>query len=74
MKKLQKLQARRQAVLQGTDSRGSDRDRRLVKRSETDRVFLEPHLTAGGHKGRDATLGKVKKNTIGQIFTKIKEN
>ena len=39
---------------------GSDHDRLVVKRSETDRVFLKCHLTAGGHRGRDATVGKVK--------------
>ena len=38
---------------------GSDRDR-LVKRSETDRDFLECHLTVGAHRGRDAIVGKVK--------------
>ena len=39
---------------------GTDRDRLVVKRSEADRIFLECHLTAGGHRGRDATVGKVK--------------
>ena len=27
---------------------------------EKERVFQECHLNAGGHKGRDATIGKVK--------------
>ena len=49
-KKLQAIYSKRQAVLQGTDS---DRDRLVVKRS-VKRVFLECHLTAGGHRGRDA--------------------
>lgn len=39
---------------------GTDFDRFVLKRNETDRVFLECHLTAGGHRGRDATIGKVK--------------
>ena len=34
---------------------------RLVLRGrEVERVFLECHLTAGGHRGRDATVSKVK--------------
>ena len=39
---------------------GTDHDRVVLKKNETDRVFLECHLTAGGHKGRDATIGKIK--------------
>jgi len=27
---------------------------------EVDQVFMECHLTTGGHKGRDATIGKIK--------------
>ena len=38
---------------------GSDGDQ-LVKISVTDRVFLDCHLTVGGHRGRDAIVGKVK--------------
>ena len=32
----------------------------LHGRKEVDQVFMECHLTAGGHKGRDATIGKIK--------------
>ena len=32
----------------------------VLKKNETDRVFLECHLTAGGHKGQDATIAKIK--------------
>lgn len=35
-------------------------NRLVCKRVEADRVFEECHLTAGGHKGRDATIAKVK--------------
>ena len=36
--------------------------RRIVIKGdeEKERVFQECHLNAGGHKGRDATIGKVK--------------
>ena len=38
----------------------SDRDRLVVKRStKTDGVFPECHFTAGVHRGRGATVGKV---------------
>ena len=51
---------------------GSDHDQ-LVKRSETDRILLECHLTAG-YRGRDATIGKVKERHYWLIFYKeIKE-
>ena len=30
-------------------------ERQVLKKNETDHVFLECHLTAGGHKGRDVT-------------------
>ena len=43
---------------------------RLVKRSETDRVFLECRLTAGGYRGRDATTGKVKERYYWSNFYK----
>ncbi len=35
---------------------------RLVIRGkeEVERVFMECHMTAGGHRGRDSTVGKVK--------------
>ena len=36
---------------------GKEHDRLVLKRNEADRVFLECHLTAGGHRGRDATFG-----------------
>ena len=49
---------------------GTDRDRLVVKRSEADRVFLECHLTAGGHRGRDATVGKVKERYYWPNFYK----
>ena len=32
----------------------------LRGRNEVDRIFMECHLTAGGHRGRDATIGKIK--------------
>ena len=32
----------------------------VLKKNETERVFLECHLTAGGHKGRDVTIAKIK--------------
>ena len=32
----------------------------LHRREEKERVFNECHLTAGGHKGRDATIAKIK--------------
>ena len=31
----------------------------LHGRKEVDQVFMEFHLTAGGHRGRDATIGKI---------------
>ena len=43
---------------------------RLVKRSETDRAFLECHLTAGGQRGWDATVGKVKERYYWSNFYK----
>ena len=49
---------------------GTDCDRLVVKRSEADRIFLECHLTAGGHRGRDATLGKVKERYYWPNFYK----
>ena len=70
-KKLQKLQ-----LLQGKlyykeqIEDGTDRDRLVVKRSEADRIFLECHLTAGGHRGRDATVGKVKQRYYWPNFYK----
>lgn len=39
---------------------GTEFDRLVLKKKETERVFLECHLTAGGHKGRDATIAKIK--------------
>ena len=40
---------------------GSTFNRLVLRgRDEIERVFLECHLTAGGHKGRDATLRKIK--------------
>ncbi len=32
----------------------------LHGRKEVDQVFMECHLSAGGHRGRDATIGKIK--------------
>ena len=41
---------------------GSSFNRLVLRgRGEAERVFMECHLTAGGHRGRDATLGKIKK-------------
>ena len=39
---------------------GKDHNTLVLKRNEAGRVFLECHLTAGGHRGRDATVGKIK--------------
>ena len=40
---------------------GSTFNRLVLRGSEmVDRVFLECHLTTGGHRGRDATIGKIK--------------
>ena len=41
---------------------GSDHDQLIVKRNETDRVLFKYHLTAGEHRGRDATIEKVKES------------
>ena len=49
---------------------GKDHDRLVLKRNEADRVFLECHLTAGGHKGRDATVGKIKERYYWPNFYK----
>ena len=38
---------------------GTALNRLVLKKNETERVFLECHLTAGGHKGRDATIEKI---------------
>lgn len=40
---------------------GSTFNRLVIRgREEVERVFMECHLTAGGHRGRDATVGKIK--------------
>ena len=40
---------------------GSTFNRLVLRgRSESERVFMECHLTAGGHRGRDATMNKIK--------------
>jgi len=49
---------------------GTDLDQFVLKRNETDRVFLEYHLTARGHRGRDAIVGKVKEQYYWQNFYK----
>lgn len=41
-------------------SKGVNAERLVIRRDEVGRVFEECHLTAGGHKGRDATISKVK--------------
>ena len=41
-------------------SNGKEHDRLVLKRNEADRVFLDCHLTAGGYRERDATVGKIK--------------
>ena len=33
----------------------------ICGRREAERVFMECHLTTGGHRGRDATIGKIKR-------------
>ena len=43
-----------------TQQDGTLFNRIVLKKNETERVFLECHLTAGGHKGRDATIAKIK--------------
>ena len=49
---------------------GTNLDRLVLKGSETDRVFLECHLTAGGHRGRDTTVGKIKERYYWPNFYK----
>ena len=49
---------------------GTDSNQLVVKRSETDRVFLKCHLNEGGHSGRDATIGKVKERYYWTTFYK----
>lgn len=39
---------------------GSNFKRLVLRAKETERVFFECHLSAGGHRGRDATIGKIK--------------
>ena len=43
-----------------TKADGTTFDRIVLQKNEVDRVFLECHLTAGGHKGRDFTIAKIK--------------
>ena len=35
---------------------------------EVDQVFIEYHLTAGGHRGRNATIGKVKARYLAKLL------
>lgn len=49
---------------------GTDFERLVIKRNEADRVFQECHLTAGGHRGRDATVGKIKERYYWPNFYK----
>ena len=39
---------------------GTALNRLVLRKNEIERVFLECHLTAGGHKGRDATIQKIR--------------
>ena len=40
---------------------GSTLNRLVIRgREEAERVFMECHLTGGGHRGRDATVGKIR--------------
>ena len=39
-------------------------------REEAERVFMECHLTAGGHRGRDATVGKIKERCYWPYYYK----
>ena len=42
---------------------GSTFNRLVIRgREEAKRVFMECHLTAGNHRGRDATVGKIKEH------------
>ena len=52
---------------------GADFDRFVLKRNVTDRVFLECHLIAGGHKWRDATIGKVKVILLAKLLQKLRK-
>ena len=49
----------------------TDFDRLVLKRNETDKVFLECHLTAEGHKVRNATVGRV--IIVAKILQKTEE-
>ena len=45
-------------ILHAKDGRTFDRI--VLRKNEIDRVFLDCHLTAGGHKGSDSTIAKIK--------------
>ena len=40
----------------------------LHGKEEKERVFTECHLTAGGHKGRDATIAKIKEILLARLL------
>ena len=52
-------------------SRKNVRPRHVLKGTEeVERVFLECHLSAGGHRGRDCTIGKIKERYYWPNFYK----
>ena len=58
---------------------GTALNRLVLRKNEIERVFLECHLTAGGHKGRDATIQKIQEryywpNYYKQIEEKVRFN
>ena len=58
---------------------GTALNRLVLRKNEIEWVFLEWHLTAGGHKGRDATIQKIREryywpNYYKQIEEKVRFN